>query len=54
MDIMVGISRTSRHHVSIWLIVDKMSKSAHFIPMGIDEIVRWHVICLSIMLYSGS
>ena len=52
MDFMVGLPRTRRQHDSIWVIVDRMTKSAHFIPVKssyrgedyarlyIDEIVR--------------
>ena len=52
MDFVVGLSRTRREHDSIWVIVDRLTKSAHFIPVKstyraedytkiyIDEIVR--------------
>ncbi|WMV07716.1 hypothetical protein MTR67_001101 [Solanum verrucosum] len=30
---MVGLSRSRRQHDSIWVIVDKMTKSAHFLPV---------------------
>ena len=52
MDFVVGLSRTRRQHDSIWVIVDKMTKSSQFIPVKptyraedyerlyIDEIVR--------------
>ena len=56
MDFVVGLSKTRRQHDSIWVIVDPMTKSAHFIPVKstyrvedyathyIYEIVRWHKI----------
>ena len=33
MDFMVGQPRTRRFYDSIWVIVDKMTKSAHYIPV---------------------
>ena len=61
MDFVVGLLKTRRQHESIWFIVDRMTKSSHFIPVKstnraedyvslyIDEIVRWHGIPLSII-----
>ena len=61
MDFMVGLSKTRRQHDSIWVIVDRMTKSVHFIPIKstyraedyvrlyIDEIVRYHGISMSII-----
>ena len=52
MDFMVGLLKTKRQHDSIWVIVERMTKFAHFIPLKytyraedyeklyIDEIVR--------------
>ena len=66
MDFVVGLPRTSRHHESVWVIIDRMTKSAHFIPVKstyrtedyarlyIDEIMRWHGIPLSIISYRGA
>ena len=65
MDIVVGLPRTRRQHDSIWVIVDRMTKSAHFIHVKstyraedyarhyIHEIVRWHGIHLSIISNRG-
>jgi hypothetical protein len=33
MDFIVGLPNTSRHHDSIWVIVDRLTKVAHFIPV---------------------
>ena len=66
MVFVVGLPRTRRQHDSIWVIKDRLTKSAHFIPVKstfkakdyarlyIDEIVRWHGIPLSIILYIGA
>jgi hypothetical protein len=33
MDFIVGLPNTSRHHDSIWIIVDRLTKVAHFHPV---------------------
>jgi hypothetical protein len=33
MDFIVGLPRTSHGYKSIWVIVDRLTKSAHFIPV---------------------
>jgi hypothetical protein len=33
MDFILGLPNTSRHHNSIWLIVDRLMKVAHFLPV---------------------
>ena len=54
MDLLTGLPRTQRQHVVIWVIVDRLTKSAHFLPVNVedsleklaqlyvDEIVRLH------------
>ncbi|XP_069148119.1 uncharacterized protein [Solanum lycopersicum] len=66
MDFIVGLPKTRRHHNSIWFIVDRMTMSAHFIPVKstyiaedyaklyIDEIVIWNGIALSIISDRGA
>ena len=66
MDFVVGLPKTRRKHDSIWVIVDRMTKSAPFISVKstyraedyarlyIDEIVRWHGIPLSIISDRGA
>jgi hypothetical protein len=33
MDFIVGLPNTPRHHDSIWVIVDRLIKVAHFLPV---------------------
>ena len=66
MDFVIGLPKTRRQHDSIWFIMDKTTKSSHFIPVKstykaddyrklyIDEIVRWHGIPLSIISDRGA
>lgn len=56
MDFVTGLPRTSRGHDSVWVIVDRLTKSAHFLPIrttlpleGIREIVRLHGVPVSIV-----
>ena len=66
MDFVVCLPSTTKLHGSICVIVDKMTKSSHFIllkstsrvedyaKLYIDEIVRWNRIALSIISDRGS
>ena len=61
MDFVSSFPLTQRKHDSIWVIVDRLTKSAHFLPIQLDysmdqlaeqyvsEIVRLHGIPLSIV-----
>ena len=61
MDFVVGLPLTGRMHDSIWGVVDRLTKSAHFLPVRTDysldklaelyikEIVRLHGIPISII-----
>jgi hypothetical protein len=40
MDFIVGLACTSRGYNSIWVIVDRLTKSAHFIPVSTTYRVR--------------
>ncbi|CAN4119765.1 unnamed protein product [Withania somnifera] len=66
MDFVSGLSRTSRGFDSIWVIVDRLTKSAHFIPthssysversarIYIREVVRLHGVPISIISDRGT
>ena len=59
MDFVSGLPRTQRNHDAIWVIVDRLTKSAHFLAIRMDyslerlaelyinEIVRLHGIPVS-------
>ena len=62
MDFVTGLLRTRRQHDVIWVIVDRLTKSTHFLPVSNDdpldklaqlyvkEIVRLHGVPISIVL----
>ena len=62
MDFVVGLPLIGRKHDSVWVVVDRLTKSAHFLPVRTDysldklaelyikEIVRLHGIPVSIIL----
>ncbi|KAK4382892.1 Transposon Tf2-12 polyprotein [Sesamum angolense] len=61
IDFVVGLPRTLRKHDTIWVIVDRLTKSAHFLPIRlgdsldklaelyVSEIVRLHAVPVSIV-----
>jgi hypothetical protein len=61
MDFVTNLPKTRKNHDTIWVIVDRLTKSAHFLPMKvtdtlerlaqmyIDEIIRLHGIPVSII-----
>ena len=61
MDFVTGLPRTQRQHDSIWMIVDRLTKSAHFLLVNVedsleklahlyvDEIARLHGVPVSIV-----
>ena len=65
MDFIVGLPTTKKGHDSIWVIVDRLTKSAHFIPVKeryrphhyarlyIAQIVRLHGVPKSIVSDQG-
>jgi hypothetical protein len=66
MDFIVGLPNTSRHHDSIWVIVDRLTKTAHFlmvhtthktekyVEIYINQIVRLHGIPKTIVSDRGA
>ena len=66
MDFVTGLPRSQRGYDSIWVIVDRLTKSAHFLPVKttygvakyaqlyIDEIVRLHGVPISIISDRGT
>ena len=66
MDFVVGIPKTLGKFDSIWVIIDYLTKSAHFIPVKvtynaekltklyISEVVRLHGTPISIITYRGT
>ena len=61
MNIVIGLPRTLGGNNAIWVIVDRLTKSAHFLPMKVNfsldrlaslyvkEIVRMHGVPVSIV-----
>ncbi len=66
MDFITGLPRSCRKFDSIWVIVDRLTKSAHFLPVRatftaedyaglyIREIVRLHGVPVSIISDRGA
>ena len=66
MNSITGLLQTRMHHDSIWLIVDRMTKSTLFLPVNmpirqrinaklyIQEVVRLHVVPIPIIAYKGA
>ena len=62
MDFVIGLPRTQKGHDAIWVVVDRLTKSAHFLPINmkyplqklaqlyLDEIIRLHGVPVSIVL----
>ena len=63
MDFVFSLPLTQRKHDGIWVIIDRLTKSAHFVPIRMDypmdrlvvlyvnEIVRFHGVPLLIVSY---
>ena len=65
MDFIIGLPQTQQGHDSIWVIVDHLTKSAHFIPVNtayhmgkyaelyISQIMRLHGVPRTIISDRG-
>ena len=66
MDFVVGSPRTAKGYDSIWVILDRLTKSAHFLPVDtwysakkyaklyLDRVVTLHGVPLTIVFNRGS
>ena len=66
MDFVVGLPRTAKGYDSIWVIMDILTKSAHFLPVDtrysakkyaklyFDRVVTLHEVPLTIVSNRGS
>ena len=66
MDFVTGLPMTRKKFDAVWVIVDRLTKSAHFVPVAatysserlaeiyIREIVRLHAVPLSIISDRGT
>ena len=66
MDFVIGLPRTSSGYNSVWVIVDRLTKSAHFLPykstysydrmanLYVREIIHLHGALVSIVLDKDS
>ena len=66
MDFVAGLPRTQKGHDSVWVVVNRLTKSAHFLPFKttysmdklgsiyVAKIVRLHGIPMSIVSYKDS
>jgi hypothetical protein len=66
MDFIIGLTNTSQKHDSIWVIVDQLTKTTHFLPMHttynakkyakiyLDQIVHLHGVPKMIISYRGA
>ena len=46
MDFVTGLPRTQRQHDAIWVIVDQLTKSAHFLPINVEDSLEKLANCM--------
>ena len=53
MDFVIGLPKTRRKNDTVWVIVDRLTKSAHFLPMQVNlplsqlvELYVSEIVCL--------
>ena len=61
MNFVLGLLQTSKGHIAVWVVVDRLTKLAHFLAMKttdslstlshlyVAEIVRFHGVTLSVV-----
>ena len=66
MDFLIGLPKTQKGYDSIWVIVDRLTKTAHFLPVKttfsvaqyaqvyLDKIIPLHGVPLTIILDQGT
>jgi hypothetical protein len=66
MDFIIGLPNTSQKHDSIWIIIDRLTKTAHFLlvlttysakkyaKVYLDQIVRLHGVPKTIISDRGA
>jgi transposase InsO family protein len=66
MDFIIGLPNTSQKHDSIWVIIDRLTKTAHFFPVHtsytankyakiyLDQIIRLHGVPKTIISDRGA
>ena len=66
MDFIIGLPNTSQKHDSVWVIVDRLTKTTHFIPVNttysakkyaeiyLDQIVHLHGVPKTIISDRGA
>jgi len=66
MDFIIGLSHLCRQHDSIWVIIDMLTKSSHFLPVHtsyttedyamlyIRDLLKLHGVSLSIISNRGT
>ena len=66
MDFGIRLPRTRRQHDAIWVIVDRVMKFAHFLPVSnddpldklaqlyVEEIIRLHGVCFVLIRVPNS